>query len=236
MTKILLLASNHLRDQRWVLMTMFAYAIIMSSVFGFFAGPPSAEDARFFIEQQLWFAVLFSVFLATAAVNTDMRTRRILAILSKSIARWQYLLGVITGIGAAICTYCIVVGFAGSMISLRAGHPYDGLWTLAAEIALAAVTVACVGLLFGVVMSPLFATAATFAYLTLVPFLALRVWPGFIVASPVTFILAQTGDSMHAAPPMPIAKVLVLTCVQAAVFFGLAILVFSKRDLARPTE
>ncbi len=49
MTKVFLIARNHLRDQRWVLTTMFAYALIMSSAFAFFAGRPTAEDARFFV-------------------------------------------------------------------------------------------------------------------------------------------------------------------------------------------
>lgn len=236
MMKVLLIARNHLRDQRWVLTTMFGYALIMSSAFAFFAGRPSADDAHFFVEQQLWFGVLFSVFLATAAVHTDMRTRRILAILSKAVHRSQYLLGVLAGIAAAISTYCLVVALAGSYISNRSGQHYDGLWALAAEIAFAAITVSCVGLMFGVFMSPLYATASTFALLTVIPFLALHLGAWIIAFSPVTFLLAQTTNGFRDAPPMPLATAILLTFVQAALFFILALAIFSRRDLAKPTE
>ena len=232
----MLIAGNHLRDQRWVLATMFAYAILMSAVFGFFAGRPSPEDAHFFIEQQLWFAVLFSVFLATAAVNTDMRTRRILAILSKAVHRWQYLLGVITGIAVAMFAYCAMVGISGGLVSAKAGQPYEGLWIAALQIGVAAVTVACVGLFFGVILSPLFATAATFAYLTLIPFLALRISPALIALSPVTFLLGQSSSGFRIAPALPLPVLIVSALLQAAAFFALALLVFSQRDVARPTE
>jgi len=236
MTKVLLIARNHLRDQRWVLTTMFAYALIMSSVFGFFAGRPSAEDAHFFVEQQLWFGVLFSVFLATAAVHTDMRTRRILSILSKAVHRSQYLLGVLVGIAAAISTYCFVVALAGSYIADRSGSHFDGLWALAAEIAFAAITVSCVGLMFGVFMSPLYATASTFALLTLIPFLALHFGAWIIFWSPVTFLLAQTTNGFRDAPPMPLSTAILLTFCQALLFFVFALMIFARRDIAKPTE
>ena len=236
MMKVWLIARNHLRDQRWVLTTMFAYALIMSSVFAFFTGRPSSEDAHFFVEQQLWFGVLFSVFLATAAVHTDMRTRRILAILSKAVHRSQYLLGVLAGIAAAMVTYCVLVAIAGSYISARSGHHFEGLWALAAQIALAAITVACVGIMFGVFMTPLYATASTFALLTIIPFLALHFGAWIVVWSPVTFLLAQTTDGFRDAPPMPLSTAILLTVCQAVIFFIVAIAIFSRRDLAKPTE
>lgn len=236
MMKVCLIARNHLRDQRWILTTMFAYALIMSSVFAFFTGRPSSEDAHFFVEQQLWFGVLFSVFLATAAVHTDMRTRRILAILSKAVHRSQYLLGVLVGIAAAMVTYCVLVAIAGSYIAARSGHHFDGIWALAAQIALAAITVACVGLMFGVFMSPLYATASTFALLMVIPFLALHFGAWIVVLSPVTFLLAQTTDGFRDAPPMPLANAVMLTLCQAFFFFLLALAIFSRRDLAQPTE
>jgi hypothetical protein len=236
MIKVLLIARNHLRDQRWVLTTMFAYALIMSSVFAFFVGQPSAEDAHFFVEQQLWFGVLFSVFLATAAVHTDMRTRRILGIMSKAVHRSQYLLGVLAGISAAMVTYCLLVAIAGEYIAARSGYRFEGLWPLAAQIAFASVTVACVGIMFGTFMSPLYATASTFALLTVIPFLALHVRSWIILWSPVTFLLAQTTEGFRYSPPMPLPTVILLTFCQAVLFFVVGLAIFSRRDLARSTE
>ena len=236
MTKVILIARNHLRDQRWVLATMFAYALIMSSVFAFFTGQPTSEDAHFFVEQQLWFGVLFSVFLSTAAVHTDMRTRRMLGIMSKAVHRSQYLLGVLAGISGAMLAYCFFVALAGNYITARSGHRFAELWPLAAEIAFAAITVACVGLMFGVFLSPLYATASTFALLTIIPYLALHLRPWIIFGSPVTFLLAQTTNGFQDAPPMQLSTAILLTFCQAVFFFLVALLIFSRRDLARSTE
>src|SRR4029078_10835434 len=127
MRKIFLIAINHLRDQRWILLTMFGYVLFMSTVMGVIVHRPNYQDASFFVEQQMWFSVLFSMFLATPAVNTDMRTRRMQAILSKAVERWQYLLGILLGITMAIAAYCCVVGLLGLMFSTRAGHPLPGI-------------------------------------------------------------------------------------------------------------
>lgn len=236
MKKVFLIAVNHLRDQRWILLTMFSYAFVMSGVMGFAAGRPTSEDTRFFVEQQMWFAVLFSVFLATAAVNTDMRTRRILAILSKAVERWQYLLGIITGIGAAIGAYCAFVSLLGYVLSSRAGHTLAGTVPLAAEVFLAATAVACVGLFFGLLLPPLFATTATFGYLTLVPVFAVKFGKWIVLLSPVAFLLVQTVQKFHGIQNVTLLHAVLLTAAQAVLFFVLSLLIFWKRDLARPTE
>ncbi len=235
MKKVFLIATNHLRDQRWILLTMFGYAILMSVVMGIVSRRPSSEDARFFLEQQLWFAALFSVFLSTAAVNTDMRTRRIAAILSKAVQRWQYLLGIVVGISMAVMSYCLVVAVLGHFLSIRSGSPLNGVTPLAFGVVLASVAVACVGLFFGLLLPPLFATTATLAFLTAVPLMTIAFGKWIILLSPVAFLLNQTIQQFHGSH-VQTQSALLLTGMQAVVFFFLSLQIFLRRDLTRPTE
>jgi hypothetical protein len=236
MTKVFLIATNHLRDQRWILTTMFAYAIGMSIVMGAVSGRPTADDTRFFVEQQMWFSVLFSVFLATAAVNTDMRTRRMLGILSKAVERWQYLLGILTSISMAIGTYCAVVALLGYMLSNRAGHPLHGVVALGSEVWVAAIAVGCVGLFFGLIFPPLFATTATLGFLTGIPLIGAKIGIWVVGFSPVTILLVQTIRKFHGVPQIRMSSAVLFTIGQGVVFFTLALLIFLRRDLSRPTE
>lgn len=236
MRKVLLIAINHLRDQRWILLTMFGYALFMSTMMGIIVHRPNYQDASFFVEQQMWFAVLFSMFLATSAVNTDMRTRRMQAILSKAVERWQYLLGILLGITIAITSYCVVVGMLGLVLSARAGHPLAGIGQLAMGVLVAALAVESVGILFGLVLPPIFATTATVGFLTTVPLLAIRFAHWLIYLAPVALLATQVVRRFDANAAPLLKFSLMTTLIYAIVVFCVALAVFNRRDLARATE
>lgn len=236
MKKVFLIAVNHLRDQRWILLTMFGYALFMSSMMAVIVHRPNYQDAGFFVEQQMWFAVLFSMFLATSAVNTDMRTRRMQAILSKAVERWHYLLGVLLGITTAIASYCIVVGLLGLILSTRAGHRLPGIFELGGGVLIAAIAVESVGLLFGLLLPPIFATTATVGFLTTIPLLAIRFAHWLIYLAPVALLATQTVERFNSGKAALLKLSVTATLMYAIVVFLIALTIFYRRDLARATE
>ena len=236
MKNVLLIAGNHLRDQRWILLTMFGYVLFMSSMMGVVVHRSNYEDARFFVEQQMWFAVLFGMFLSTSAVNTDMRTRRLPSILAKAVERWQYLLGILLGITSAIMAYCIVVSILGLVFSSRAGHPIEGLAQFAGSVLVATVGVETVGLLFGLLVPPIFATTATVGLLTVVPLLALRFAPALIYMAPVALLATQTVRQFNTQGAGLLRVSVIATLIYAIVVFLIALAIFQRRDLAKATE
>jgi ABC-type transport system involved in multi-copper enzyme maturation permease subunit len=215
---------------------MFGYALFMSSMMAVVVHRPNYQDAGFFVEQQMWFAVLFSMFLSTSAVNTDMRTRRMQAILSKAVERWHYLLGVLVGITIAIASYCTVVGMLGLILSTRAGHPLPGIFQLGGSVLIAAVAVESVGLLFGLLLPPIFATTATVGFLTTVPLLAIRFSKWLIYLAPVALLVTQTVQHFNSGRASQLRLSATATLIYAVVVFVIALTVFNRRDLARPTE
>ncbi|HEU5402146.1 MAG TPA: hypothetical protein VFU86_12360 [Terriglobales bacterium] len=236
MKNVLLIAGNHLRDQRWILLTMFGYVLFMSSIMGAFVHRSNYEDARFFVEQQMWFAILFGMFLSTSAVNTDMRTRRLPSILSKAVRRWQYLLGILIGITSAIVAYCCVVALLGMLFSSRTGHPLTGVGQFAGCVLAATVAVESVGLFFGLLVPPIFATTATLGVLTAVPLLALQFAPGGVYLAPVALLVTQTVHHFNGEIAPHLNAALVATIIYAFVVFFFALAIFQGRDLARATE
>lgn len=236
MKNVLLIAGNHLRDQRWILLTMFGYVLFMSSIMAAVVHSSNYEDARFFVEQQMWFAVLFGMFLSTSAVNTDMRTRRLPSILSKAVERWQYLLGVLTGNTSAIVAYCAVVTLLGMVFSNRAGHPLTGVGQFAGNVLAVTVAVETVGLFFGLLVPPIFATTATIGFLTAVPLFALQFAPKVAYLAPVGLLATQTVRNFNGATAPHLRASLVATLIYAVVIFIAALAVFRRRDLARATE
>jgi ABC-type transport system involved in multi-copper enzyme maturation permease subunit len=236
MKNVFLIAGNHLRDQRWILLTMFGYVLFMSSLMGAFVHRSNYEDARFFVEQQMWFAVLFGMFLSTSAVNTDMRTRRLPSILSKAVERWQYLLGILVGITSAIIAYCFVVALLGMLFSSRAGHPLAGVTQFGISVLVTTLAVETVGLFFGLLVPPIFATTATVGLLTAVPLFALQFAHGAVYLAPVALLATQTVRHFNGGAAPQLQSALIATIVYAVIVFLVALAVFHKRDLARATE
>ena len=236
MKNVLLIAGNHLRDQRWILLTMFGYVLFMSTLMGAFVHRSNYEDARFFVEQQMWFAVLFGIFLSTSAVNTDMRTRRLPSILSKAVERWQYMLGILLGITSAIFVYCCVVALLGMLFSTRAGHPLVGIAEFAGSVLVATIAVETLGLFFGLLVPPIFATTATVGFLTAVPLLALQFVRGAVYLAPVALLATQTVRRFNGEEAHQLHGAVIATIIYAVIVFAAVLAVFQRRDLARATE
>ncbi|MDT8070141.1 MAG: hypothetical protein ROO76_18400 [Terriglobia bacterium] len=236
MRNVLLIAGNHLRDQRWILLTMFGYVLFMSSMMAAVVHRSNYEDARFFVEQQMWFAVLFGMFLSTSAVNTDMRTRRLPSILSKAVERWHYLLGVLVGITSAIAVYCAAVSVLGVVLSTRAGYPIHGIAHFAVNVLVATVAVETVGLFFGLLVPPIFATTATIGLLTAIPLIAIQFAPKLIYLAPVALLVTKTVRDFEGSAAPGLRTSSAATIVYAIIVFFVALAVFLRRDLARATE
>src|SRR3954469_2056063 len=82
MRSALLVAGNFVRENRWPVLLLMLWGIA-SGIAAAFSVRGSEEDALYFLKQQAAYNVFFSVFLAASALNTQRRTRRILAVLAK---------------------------------------------------------------------------------------------------------------------------------------------------------
>jgi len=230
-----LIAANFLREQRWVLVALVASVIVLSSLASWDA--TALDDVLYFLKQQALYGVAFSVFLASAAINNDRRSRRILAVLSKGIERGEYLAGLLAGVWGASLIYCVAMALAGVVVFPRARVPQPSSWIIIVALLLVSMLTSAISLLFSTMMPPLLAALASAltlgamsGFVNVVPAagLALPVFPmlKMIVAfSPAT--------RLHWSAVLPYMFV---TLLEAIVAWWIAARIFAVRDVAIPVE
>lgn len=235
MCVVCLIAANFLREQRWVLVALVASVILLSSLASWDAA--SLDDVLYFLKQQALYGVAFSVFLASAAIHNDRRSRRILAVLSKGIKRGEYLAGLLLGVWSASFVYCVAMALAGVVVFPRAKVPQPSSWIIIVALLLVSMLTSAISLLFATIMPPLLAALATaftlgimsaIAKVAAVTGIAFPVFP--LVKMVVEFSPATRLRWSMALP------YLVITLIESIVAWWIAARVFAVRDVAIPVE
>jgi len=232
MRHVLLIAVNFVREQRWPILVLMLW-VVGFSVLGLVVNLHSAADDVLFIFKQLGvYGIAFAVFFGASAIHNERKTRRILAVLSKSVGRGEYLSGLIAGITLSTGIYCFAMGIAGSWILSGAGFPIDRLWWLMLNLLLACLLSSTAAVLFSTFMNPLFATLGTGLALGLPAALARRFgteWGYPLPAYSLLEVLLKAAFGPQ--PPMPM-KPVYIAMAEAGIFWILAWLIFNRRDIA----
>src|SRR6516165_10053462 len=106
MRVILLLGCNFVRTQRLAITIFTAYMLGIGGLFGWHEPRP---DARFFLQWHSFYVVLLTAMVAIPAIWSERRSKRILAVLSKGIGRWQYLGGILFGCAVISAWFCTLL-------------------------------------------------------------------------------------------------------------------------------
>jgi len=157
MKPVVLIGVNFLRMQRVAMLIMLAYLAAMAALAGV-QGEPG--DLRFFLQQQAFYVVFLITVLAVPAVQGDRKSRRILAVLSKGIHRWQYLAGLFVGCGLAAAIVCLAMGAASACLAHAIAQPLDGAGELVFLVFLGSLAGAAVALFCSLTLHPLLALGA----------------------------------------------------------------------------
>src|SRR5207253_10931706 len=102
----------------------------------------------------------FSVFFGASAIYNERRSRRILGVLSKAVARDQYLAGLILGVTLACAIYCFALGVTATWTLGGAGFPISQVWFLMLCLVAACVLAGTVALMFSTFLHPFLAAGA----------------------------------------------------------------------------
>lgn len=128
MRPFLLISMNFAKEQMWPLFFLLLW-VLGWIAFGLFADShDAADDALMIFRQLAVYAVAFAVFFGSSAISADLRSRRILAVLSKAVSRFQYLGGLLAGIGMILGVFCLCTGFTASWLLGRFGYSREALW------------------------------------------------------------------------------------------------------------
>jgi hypothetical protein len=234
---VLVIAINFVREQRWPILVMLLYVLLLAFL-GLTTGAAQQRDDLLFVFKQVAvYVVAFSVFFGSSAIFNDRRSRRILSVLSKSIARRDYLSGLVLGITLASAIYSIALGVTGSWTLGEAGFPVGQVWFLMACLLAACMLAGTVSLMFSTFLNPFLAAGATAAAMGL-PFVLSRTSGNemWMLMIPVDYIAAALLRSSFTVPDTGSWKAIFLALGETVVFWFLAGKIFSYMDIAVSVE
>jgi ABC-type transport system involved in multi-copper enzyme maturation permease subunit len=235
MTPALLIAANFLREQRWLTLVLVLYAVGLAAIFGLSEKQVSPEDAAFFLRQQSLYAPLFSLFLAVSAIHNERKSRRILAVLSEALTRWQYVAGLLVGILAVLGSYCLAIGLSGVWLVRSARSSVTQLWVRLGMTVVTSVLVSAVALFFSTFLTPIFATAATALAVAVPAALEQTLGRGWGNLLPVYSLVAQVSGT---APEHQSADwhAVAVAVVETLLLWVLASWIFAGWDITTAVE
>jgi hypothetical protein len=227
---VLLIAGNLVRENRWPLLMLSAWPFFIAAIA--FDERENPEDYLFILSTLFVYGLAFVLFIGSAAIHNERKTRRILAVLSKGVERGEYLAGIILGTMAMAAIYGLALGLANSALVGRAG-----LWAAILVMMVAALLGASVAVFFTTFLPPLFALLASgFAlgapillerWLALPAARALPVYP--LLAAAIQAVPAPES-ALEAWPMMALAV------AEALALWWAASVIFGRRDIAVAIE
>lgn len=164
MLPIFLIARNFVRTQWLVVAVMSAYLVGITGVFSVHA--QTAETA-FFLQWHSFYVVFLAITLAVSAIQAEKKSRRIIAVLSKGIHRWQYLAGLLGGCGIIVGIFWLLIASGMFVLYREAGYPVNGLPVLILALFCSCLAASAVSLFFSIFLHPLLAAAASAVTLAL---------------------------------------------------------------------
>lgn len=231
MVPILLIAANFVRTQWLVVAIMTAYLLGISGVFAVHQQP---GETIFFLQWHSFYVLFLAMILAVGAIQSERKSRRIIAVLSKGIHRWQYLAGLLCGCGAIAGLFWIVIACA----MLVFPHQTASSATLVAifvALFCCSFATAAVALFYSVFLHPLLATFVASATLAL-PYLV-KPWssPELSMWFPVSgiFVLLQ---NYQIRPVNEVWSVALAAIAYSVLFLLAGSLIFSHRDVTTSPE
>lgn len=232
MQPIFLIAWNFVRTQWLVITVMSAYLLGITGLFSFHL---QFAEAALFLQWHSLYVFFLAVTLAVSAIQTEKKSRRIVAVLSKGIHRGQYLSGLMCGCAFIVGIFWALI--AGGMLVLfrQAGHPVRGLSVVVLALFCCCVAASAVSLFYSVFLHPLLASAASALTLLLPYILQPAGWPvpGEIFPMFAAVELLQKFQLNAARQASIIALVAVAWVI---VFIAAGALVFSRRDVTISPE
>lgn len=233
MKAVLLIAVNFVREQRWPILVLLLWVLLLACLGLTTSAAREGEDLLFVFKQVALYIVAFSVFFGSSAIYNDRRSRRILSVLSKALERGQYLSGLALGIAIASAIYCSALGLTGSWTLGGAGFPIEQVWFLMLCLVAACTLAGTVALMFSTFLNPFFAAGATAAAMGVpaalsygfgIPQLAY-----IIPVYPLAATVLQT--SLNAPEQISWFPILLAVC-ETLVFLLLSSRIFSYVDIA----
>ncbi len=233
MRAIFLLGLNFVRTQ-WIALAIIT--VYMTGIGGVYGLHVQRQEVLFFLRWHAGYAMVLATLLAIPALQTERKSRRILAVLSKGIYRWQYLGGLLFGCALVAAFFCTLVGGITWILAEESGLRPDGLAAVTLALVLSAVAASSLGIFFSTFLHPLLAMAATSTVLSFPLLLEAQGLHLPAALFPVTGVFGLLLD-FHFQPIGNRVWTMAATALCQIVLFWVAgAMVFARRDVTISPE
>lgn len=232
---ILTIGANYVRTQALIVVIM---AVYLSGIAVVFFHNQRSQEARFFLQLHSFYIIFLAMMIAVPAIYGERKSRRIVAVLSKGIERWEYLAGILCGCGTISAFFCSLVAVITGMLGARGGYLLDGLGGLILVLFLSSLLVSAIGLMFGTFLHPLLATASATAVMALPLALKQLSWKVFDELFPVTWLADHVLRFEFGEPASSrgLATAVAGSVFLTVLFWLVAVLIFARRDVTTSPE
>lgn len=232
MTSTFLLAKAFVRQNRWLLFVFVAWPLLLGALSWSPKTADTDEDIVEIVQQEFLYGVAVTAFFASSAIYNERRSRRIVAILSKSVSRAEYLTGMLLGVLIFSVAYFVAMNLSWFWMS---GFRDLESWTSIPRVLfvgagilfvrgmIACIWIASLALFFSTFVHPIVAAllAGSAAFSPIV--LSNRSW----LIAPLTGLIRQVRPILQS-----FSSVFALVALaESAFFLILAAHIFTKRDL-----
>lgn len=227
MTAIFLLGKSFVRQNRWLLIVLLLWPLVVGASVGYTHSASTVSDVLEIVQPEMLYGLLIVTFLASSAVYNERRSRRILGVLSKAVSRIQYLLGFLVGATWFAVVYLLMIGVSvlwllGWSTAIRSALSlcFDGI--------VASIWAVSVGLCFSTFAYP-FIAATLAGAVTLGPMILAGTHP---ILAPVAALIRGSNSFSGKVSAALIAAAL----AESILFLLLAERIFSRRDVTGSLE
>ena len=235
MKAVWLIAGNFLREQRWPIVILLGWVALLSAVAGFSELRRTPDDVFMLFQQVAVYILVFSLFFGASAIRNELKTRRILAVLSKGISRRQYIAGLLLGIVVAIVIFCLALGASGAWTLPQVGVPAARFWFLLLGLLAASLLTACMALFFSIFLHPLLATGIT-VVIAGAPLLLAAVWNSAWAAIVPVYAILEGFLNLSERTTVLTAWLILLALAETAILWVVSAWLFSWKDVAVAVE
>jgi ABC-type transport system involved in multi-copper enzyme maturation permease subunit len=233
---VLLIAINFVREQRWPMLTLLLWVLLLAFLGLVTDIHRQREDLLFVFKLDAVYLSAFSIFFGGSAIYNERRSRRILGVLSKAVGRQQYLSGLVLGVTLACAVYCFVLGLTGSWTLGSTGFPISRIWFLMICLVVACMLAGTVALMFSTFLNPFFAAGATAMVLGLPALAGQIIGPQWGYVIPVWKLGATVVESSFGSPGTASWFPVVLAVAETLAFWLLSARIFAYVDIAVAVE
>ena len=232
MRTVFLMAANFAREQRWPILVLLLWILVMSGLGMTVDVRSDREDLLLIFKQLAVYGIAFAVFVGGSAIHNERKTRRILAVLSKGVGRGEYVSGLLLGIGAVLLLYCFCMGLTGSWVLGQGGFSVRQLWFLMFALFIACALAAVIAVTFSTFLPPLFATLASGLVLALPAAVTFQFGGSWGYVIPIYPLLGPFLKATFGTRDQADWRSLALAITEIAALWIVAWRIFERRDVA----